>query len=138
MSSIIVFLSLNLYDNCILEKDLLGATDEHDPCDISYDRDSRQDAEPRGCYADLYPEELDGIRPTGSDVDKAVLARCISTEPEEGEDSKQVECLPMLPRFRGVFKADPGEGDRIVIMDRKKRILLDVDYWWSTKPGATE
>ena len=84
----------------------------------------------RGCYEDLY------VKP--SKVNKAVLARCIATDPEKGKGKEQIECLPMLPRFRGVFKASPGEGDRIVIMDRNKRILLDVDYWWSTKPGAEE
>lgn len=88
----------------------------------------------RACYKDILQQpSADGDTPP---VDHAVLARCIMVDPEKGKD--QIECLPGIPRFRGVFKADPGEGDRIIIMDKKNRIVFDVDYWWSTKPWARE
>jgi hypothetical protein len=88
----------------------------------------------RACHKDILGQSsADGDTPP---VDHAVLARCIMVDPEKGKN--QIQCLPGLPRFRGVFKADPGEGDRIIIMDKKNRIVFDVDYWWSTKPWATE
>ncbi len=31
---------------------------------------------------------------------------------------------------KGIFKAHIGEGDRIVLIDREKRVFLDLDYWW--------
>lgn len=31
---------------------------------------------------------------------------------------------------KGIFKAHVGEGDRIVLIDREKRVILDLDYWW--------
>ena len=90
----------------------------------------------RACHKDIRPQQsADGYTPP---VDYAVLARCIKMDPEKGKNKDQIECLPGLPRFRGVFKADPGEGDRIIIMDKKNRIVFDVDYWWSTKPWATK
>ena len=75
---------------------------------------------------------------------KAVLARCIDTSPVKGEqdhpfrvgeedeykNQRAVECIRGLPRFRGMYKNEPGEGDRVVIMDSRKRVVLDVDYWW--------
>ena len=33
-------------------------------------------------------------------------------------------------REKGIYKADPGEGDRIVIASHDGQILLDMDYWW--------
>ncbi|MCG2773219.1 MAG: hypothetical protein L6277_14170 [Desulfobacterales bacterium] len=31
---------------------------------------------------------------------------------------------------KGIFKTHVGEGDRIVLIDREKRVILDLDYWW--------
>lgn len=35
---------------------------------------------------------------------------------------------------KGIFKADPGEGDRIVMINRDKKVILDLDYWWVQPP----
>lgn len=38
----------------------------------------------------------------------------------------------------GIFKADLGEGDRITLIDREKKVILDLDYWWIQPPAAPE
>lgn len=36
---------------------------------------------------------------------------------------------------KGIFKTDVGEGDRIVLIDREKKVILDLDYWWLKSPA---
>ena len=87
---------------------------------------------PRACNEDLFGKA------SNNGGRRSVLARCISTDPEtkgaKASKAGQIECLAGLPRFRGVFGADPGEGDRIVVMNRDQEILLDVKYWWAKEP----
>jgi len=34
------------------------------------------------------------------------------------------------PTRKGLYKGEAGEGDRVVIFDRRGRTLLDMDFWW--------
>jgi hypothetical protein len=45
---------------------------------------------------------------------------------------KSVTAKPLKKKNekKGIFKTDVGEGDRIVLIDREKRVILDLDYWW--------
>ena len=38
------------------------------------------------------------------------------------------------PLKDGIFKDSIGKGDRIVVINRKQQILLDLDYWWIENP----
>ena len=51
------------------------------------------------------------------------------TMPED--ECKTVEATPLKKDEKpgGFLKKDCGEGDRIVVFDRKKRSVLDMDYW---------
>lgn len=92
----------------------------------------------RGCLADLEKHKsLIKKKRNPFPSMKYVLARCISTNPEKGEGD-QIECLTGLPRFRGLFKANQGQGDRIVVMGEDKSVLLDLDYWWGTSPWTAK
>ena len=34
----------------------------------------------------------------------------------------------------GIFKNEPGEGDRIVVLDHQNNLLIDAHYWWLSPP----
>ena len=36
----------------------------------------------------------------------------------------------------GMFKSDRGEGDRIIVIDARRDIVLDVEFWWTGSPPA--
>jgi hypothetical protein len=109
-------------DKYISESDLKG---EFDLDIIKKAKGKKKEAqggkmEGRQCY-----EDIAGTRR------KAVVARCVSSEFDRDEEN--IVCLAGLPRFQGIFRADPGEGDRIVIIGNNDQMRLDIDYWWTTR-----
>lgn len=99
-----------------------------------------------GAYSEPWNENEEGeILEEKSEGIKSVVAYCLATDPVKGEskehtpyDSKNqnpIECIEGLPRFRGLFKNEPGEGDRIVMFDGDRRAIADVSYWWPSWGG---
>jgi hypothetical protein len=59
---------------------------------------------------------------------RVVVAKPIKNKKEKKEKKEQ-------PEEKGIFQTHVGDGDRIVLIDREKRVILDLDYWW-VKPPA--
>jgi len=70
-------------------------------------------------------------------VDKTRKGEKKSPERAEKELNRKVVEAERIKKEKkgGIFKTDVGEGDRIVLIDREKRMILDLDYWW-LKPLA--
>jgi hypothetical protein len=59
---------------------------------------------------------------------RVVVAKPIKNKKEKKEKKEEAE-------EKGIFQTHVGDGDRIVLIDREKRVILDLDYWW-VKPPA--
>jgi hypothetical protein len=62
---------------------------------------------------------------------RVVIARPLKTgKAEKGAGAK-------AKNKEGIFKAGLGEGDRITLIDRDQKVILDLDYWWIKSPAST-